>query len=262
MFNIIYCELLKLRKSYFYLTIMLVNFIIPIMFFLLLGGSLKNPYKYFYLSEQIYFMFINTPMLCLISAYIFSREFSYKTSQILFCYPQSRTKIFISKILCILILALIALGIQFIMVVLGCALLFHNLISIQTLLFHFKVYSYFLFSEILLLLISTLFSIIFKNTLVPVIYGILIDIINLFILQFCSIYKISIFSNMLKQNLDYIPCSYNIVILGNVGNAINNKILHLHSYTLLKTSSIIICIFIIAVELFVCNLYYKRCDIM
>ncbi|URZ04684.1 ABC transporter permease [Clostridium felsineum] len=261
MFNIIYCELLKLKKSHFYLTILFINLVIPIFFLLILIKRLKGISEYIYQFEQMSFMFINIPILCLISAYIFSREFSLKTIQTLFCYPISRTKIFISKIITTIIVTTVIMFTQFIMFILIGLVYFHTLISSRILFLQARVYLYCIFTQLLIIMIAVFFAMIFKNTIIPLIFAVLISAANLFIISLCSISKISTVGNVLNENLNYIPSCYSLVILKNSYNIIHSKTLTMSSNSLLGVPSIIICIFVIVLELFICNLYYKNCNI-
>lgn len=181
MFNIIYSEFLKLKKSYIIIIALIGAVFIPIVMFIEMGRdtSIKN---YIVNIDFFQIQIIYIVIFSLISSYIFSREFTDKTANVLYCYPISRMKVFFGKLITILILILSIYGINFLIrisilyvgwgweevkEVLNC--------EIKTL-----VYS--LLAQLLIIPIPILIGNVSKNIIFPVIYGVIGAISSIFML--------------------------------------------------------------------------------
>ena len=128
MYNAIYCEFLKLKRSNFYLVLLLLTCFFPLMLCLgwLAQGQFVMWNKYISQVENISVVMINLTMYALIAAYIYVREFSCNTAQTLFAYPIGRVKIFISKFIVITIMIVCVTLFQILLTFLGGLLLPHE----------------------------------------------------------------------------------------------------------------------------------------
>ncbi|KHD38191.1 ABC transporter permease [Clostridium acetobutylicum] len=261
MYSLIQCEFLKLRKSKFYLIIILMTCCYPLLVFFknISESSLLNWNQYIFSVENMSFIFTFTPIFCLISAYIFSREFSYKTSQILFCYPQSRTKIFISKLITIMVLFAFLLFLELLATILLGFMCPHEVLTSQIIYIHFKLYLYLLFVECTISPICILISLLFKNTVTPLIYGILISVCNLFISTYFVVKNAN--GGLMKNIIFNIPLFYNVPILYSCFKANNGKAIFIESSSILSLHHIFICILTFIISNLFCILYYKKLEV-
>ncbi|WP_406542133.1 ABC transporter permease [Clostridium ljungdahlii] len=122
MFNIVYSEFLKLKKSYLVIITLIAAIFVPILECI---QALSNNYRgssetlrntlfmnYRVNIEVICFQFLYIVFFSLIASYVFSREFTDKTANTLFIYPSSRIKIFIGKLITVYIIIAFAYFIQ------------------------------------------------------------------------------------------------------------------------------------------------------
>lgn len=183
MFNIVYSEFLKLRKSYLFNIALIASVFLPIIALIV---ALSNDYSgvssalrctlikdYRANIEINCFEFLYTVLFSLIAGYIFSREFTDKTDNIIYVYPISRTKIFIGKLLTLYIIISFIYIVQFLATYLTLYIAWQELPSKNFILTDIKVNVYSLLAQFLLMPIPILIGNITKNIIFPVVYGIL-----------------------------------------------------------------------------------------
>lgn len=173
--NLIYCELLKLKKSYIMLLITIGGVFSTILMNLavLVVSSEKQRSFESYASnvEQLNFVIFYTILFSLISAYVFSREFADKTSSIVYTYPMSKIKIFIGKLITICILISLVYLVEFVSIYLGYYILYHEHPEFTFVSNHIKFYLYSLFFQFLIIPIPILIGNLSRNIMLPVVYG-------------------------------------------------------------------------------------------
>ncbi|OAA86031.1 ABC transporter permease [Clostridium ljungdahlii] len=192
MFNIVYSEFLKLKKSYLIIITLIAAVFVPIFECI---QSLSNNYSgssetlrntlfmnYRVNIEVICFQFLYIIFFSLIASYIFSREFTDKTANILYAYPASRIKIFIGKLLTVYIIIVLAYFVQFIAVYLTLYISWGKLLLPYLIAKDIKVNIYSMLFQFLLMPIPILIGNLTKNIIFPVIYGILGAISSTFIM--------------------------------------------------------------------------------
>lgn len=110
MLNLVYCELLKLRRSKMLLLSILGVFSTPCMMFIeALQTHFQRPEEVFtladiYDSSLLYIMILTNMMIYVaITAYLFSREYSESTLKTILPIPVSRTKFVIGKFFALLL---------------------------------------------------------------------------------------------------------------------------------------------------------------
>lgn len=260
MIRMIQCELLKLRKSKFYLAIILASCIYPILLFVgNIGDSkLLDWNQYIFSVETASFMIIIPPVSCLISAYIFSKEFSSGMCQNLFCYPESRTKLFIAKLITIMLLVVSLLIIQIFVTILLGFISPHKLLTMKIMNTHFKLYLYIIFVQCCILPICILITLILKNLIIPLIYGFILSVCNLFISTYFIV--VGLKSSVVKNIVYNIPTFYNMPILYSCFKNKNGKAIAIKCNQILPTQSIIICITTFIIVNVICVLYYKNIE--
>ncbi|QAA30498.1 ABC transporter permease [Clostridium manihotivorum] len=210
MYDAVYCEFLKLKKSYFYLVIFLITLFFPGTLCLGWLGQGSHVYwdKYIYQVEQMNFLFMNLAMYAIIASYIFSREFSYNTSNTLFSYPLSRVKVFVSKFIVIILIITATIILQLALTLLTGLLLPHDALTIDIIINHLKLNGCILIFEIAILPIAIFISLLTKNVIGPVIYSGLATLINMFLVSFADksmsekipfIYPLNILTSAVKE---------------------------------------------------------------
>lgn len=192
MFNIIYSEFIKLKKSYTLIIALIAAFLMPSIQF---AGAIGNQYtdvpqmarerfleEYIANVEMMSFQFVYIIIFSLIAAYIFSREFTDKTSNILYTYPISKIKIYIGKFITIYILILFVYIIQFITTYLGLYIVWGELPSAEFISNDIKVNIYSALLQFLLIPIPVLIANITKNIIFPIVYGVLGAVIEMLLM--------------------------------------------------------------------------------
>lgn len=176
LFNIIYCELLKLKKSYIVHIAFFAGIFISILMFF--GGLMDNERHKLFVNysstiEMINIILLYTILFSLIAGYVFSREFTDKTASTLYAYSISRTKILIGKLIAIYILIFFVCLIRITSTYVGYYILTHTLPEGDFIFRHVKHSLYSLFFEFLLVPIPILVTNLTKNIIFPVVYGII-----------------------------------------------------------------------------------------
>lgn len=196
MFNVVYSELLKLKKSYILVITLISGLLMPGLQFV---GAWKNEYdqvpeevkEKFLMNhilniEMMSFHFIYIVIFSLIAAYIFTREFADKTTNILYTYPIDRVQILIGKYIVVCILVLLVYVIEFIASYLGLYIVWNQLPSADFICNDIKVNMYSALLQFILIPIPILIGNITKNIIFPIVYGVLGVVVGMVLLMFMS----------------------------------------------------------------------------
>lgn len=182
MFDFIYAEILKIKKSKVVLCLILTSIILPgIWFFLSLFYYPHSAWASASIEvEDFTFLILETLIFVLLSNYVFVKEYSYDTKGIEYAYPVHRIKIYVSKLLVTYMILLLIYTIHFFVVLLGLALTM-TMFSIKNMLFsHFEAY----LLSILLQFCIIPIMVILGNVLKKYSYSILISILIYFFTLF------------------------------------------------------------------------------
>lgn len=244
MINTLYSEILKLKKSFFLLIILVGGLALPGLLFL--GWAVQSQgvviwNEYTYHSEFMMILVLSPVLFSLISSYVFSREFTDKTANILYCYPISRTKIFVCKLLIIYLIITVVYIIHFLGLFGGGLILKHELLTKEILLIHFKISLYSMILQFSLVPIVIFIASLSRNILVPVIYGILLVVSN-FLLVASGKFKYSPFMMPGMPLINY--------------NTKSNV-----DHYFLKSNTIIMAVIVFVISFIACIIYYKNTDI-
>lgn len=187
MLNIIYSEFLKLKKSYILIIALISGILMPGMEII---KNIKNDCSAVPLSDRERFfqydvfdidrmsiLMIYSIIFSLIAAYVFSREYTDKTSNILYTYPIRKGKIFLGKFITIYIVIIFVYLIQMVATYLGLYIQWGGLPSIKFISKDIKVNIYSVLLQFLLIPIPVLIANITKTVIFPIIYGLLGDVI-------------------------------------------------------------------------------------
>lgn len=243
MINTLYSEILKLKRSFFLLIILVGGLALPGLLFLGIGyqGKVIKWNDYTGNSEIMMFMILTPILFSLISSYVFSREITDKTANILYCYPISRIKIFVCKLLVIFMIITIVYIIHFLGLFGGGLILKHELLTKEILLIHFKISLYSMILQFSLVPIVIFIASLSRNILVPIMYGILVCVNNVFLLA--------------SGKFKYSPFMMPTIPLLNY-SAKNNC-----EHYFLKSNTIIMAVIVFVISFIACIIYYKNTDI-
>lgn len=189
MFNIIYSEFLKLKKSYILAIVLIGGVLLPGVEF---ASAIRQDFSdlsqvqiqvfiknQMINTEMLSFQFLFILIFPLIVGYVFTREFADKTANILYAYPISRIKIFIGKFVTVGILIMLTYLIQFFISYLTVYIVFGVLPSTEYIIKDIKVYVYSALLQLLLIPIPVLIANIAKNIIAPIVCGVLGSVIGL-----------------------------------------------------------------------------------
>ncbi|MCB2353741.1 ABC transporter permease [Clostridium estertheticum] len=253
MFNLIYCEFLKLKKSYLFLTIAIIILIPPILIYIKYHAEYKLIIWDMYLfQEEISTTgLINLPMYAFISSYIYTREFSYNTAQTLFSYSITRTKIFISKFLTIITMTSCIMILQLLFAVLAGLLLPHEALAKRIIIDYLKMNIYILVAQYAILPIAIFIAQVSRNIILPMVYGGIITVFNMCVPQIKS------------GIIGYLPFTYPIQIMNNSfkTNIYRQDIMIINNSIPLSSVSIMLAISTFIIGITMCITYYLKTDI-
>ena len=180
MLNIIYSEILKLKKIS-YIVIILITSLFMVFFtdaaIIIIKGLNRTFESYSFNVCQINIRLIFTIVFCIISSDIFVREYDDKTANILYLYSFNRTKILLGKFLVIYMIIVLIYFIQCIGIYVSCYILFG---SLEKSLVYRNVQAnlYSMIFEMMLIPSVIFLANLKQNLILPVSYGVLMTIIN------------------------------------------------------------------------------------
>lgn len=182
MLNIIYCELLKLKKSYIVPVAAIGGMFMSILFQLvaLVYKDSKQTFEQYSSNlEMPNILLLYTILFSLMAGYVFSREFTDKTSSVVYTYPMSRIKIFIGKLIIIDGLITLVYLVKITSILLGYYILNGTMPENTLTISYVKYNIYSLIAQFMIIPIPILVTNMSKNIIVSVVYGILGTIITM-----------------------------------------------------------------------------------
>lgn len=180
MINIIYSEILKLKKSncmFMALTSALGMVILMNIAILITDDKKRTFESYSYNVGQMNSVMVFSMIFGMIASYMFIREYNDKTASTLYSYPFARIKIFLGKLFVIYMIIVVVYFIQCISIYLSYYKLFGTLEKDQIML-NIKVNVYSMFFQMSSIPIVIFIGNLKRNIIVPIGYEILIVIIN------------------------------------------------------------------------------------
>ncbi|MCR3760972.1 ABC transporter permease [Clostridium felsineum] len=213
MFDFIYIEILKVKKSKVILCLILTAVILPAIWFFL--SLFFYPHSSWISSsievEDFMFLILETLIFILLSNYVFVKEYSYGTKEIEYAYPVNRINIYVSKVLVTYVILIVIYIVHFFIVFLGLTVtmaMFH----IKNILFtHFKAYML----SILFQFCVVPIMVIIGNALKRYSYSILISI-------FIYFFSIVLFSLNKYRNWPFIFQYIPVLNVNNIGSKANS----------------------------------------
>lgn len=182
MLNLIYCELLKLKKTYIIHVSLIGGIFISILMDLIPLVSAEKFQSFEHYSSTIdvlNILLLYTILFSLIAGYVFSREFVDKTASTIYACSISRNKIFFSKLIVIYILISLVYMVRIVFIYLSCYVLGNSLPEVGFMVKHIEYNVYSLMFEFLLIPIPVLITNVSNNIILPTVYGIAGTIITI-----------------------------------------------------------------------------------
>ena len=240
MINILYSEILKLKKSYFLLIILAGGLAVPLLLFFgwLLQGQTVAWDRYAANSEIMMFIMLCPILFSLVSAYVFSREFTDKTANILYSYPVHKIEIFLGKLLVIFMVITVIYIIHFAALFGGGLILNHEPLTRKILLAHGKIHLYSMIFQFALIPIGIFIASLCRNIMLPIICGTLVTLTNMFLLS----------GNKFK----YSPFMMPFMPLANYTDKLKYFV---------TTQTIFMAVVVFVVGFIACSIYYLKTDI-
>lgn len=247
MFDGLYSEFLKLKKTGYYILILLAGLIclqLTTMNKELI--SQLNWYGYFFKFEVVAFSIFFTLVVPNIVATIFVREFRYNTATTLFCYPYGRTWIFINKFMMSIIVTAILYVTSYIFVILGGVIFLKEPLTIEPLINNLKIF---------------LVSYIFQIALIPL--TILVALVSKSMI-ICSIYSMMLVIGNIYYLIENNPNNYIFSILPAIAVAklrTNICCIYIPVEKIISINDIYLGIWVFIIGSIGCILFYRKCNI-
>ncbi|WP_163581374.1 ABC transporter permease [Gracilibacillus saliphilus] len=224
-FNVIYTELLKLKRSII-LWILPIATIVPIILSFLplymtkLQEGEDANYLFTLLQGNLAFLnlIVGVPLFALIASYIFSMEYQQRTVNYLFTYPYSRLHFLLGKMTVILILMTFVIFSSF-LISLGLGIGFLKASVDEEMLLHYlTIYLLVILMQFALIPLSILLTVWKKNILLPMFVSVILAVVAGLIMEYdiATLFPWSIPSRIAFSLTDYYnfaSFSYNLSIV-------------------------------------------------
>lgn len=220
-----------------------------------MNGQFVHWNNYLIQVEQTNFMLKSIAMYALISAYVYTREVSCNTQNVLFSYPVSRVKIFLSKIVVVITIIFVTVVVEFLFSILGGLLLPHEALTRSIFMAHIEINLYALLIEIEILPIAIFIGLLSKNVIMPIVYSGAATFVNMFLV-----------ASRDQEIIQYVPISYPMIMFEKWFTAIgkgtgNERMVLTNAKDLLSNTSITIAILTFVIGTIACIAYYVKSDI-
>ncbi|MBU5484499.1 ABC transporter permease [Clostridium sp. MSJ-11] len=245
MYNGVYCEFLKLKRSPIIFALIIGAVIEPLLMlmveiYLRRRGHILQWDIYMINTQLMTFLIAGLIVFTLVASYIYSREFAEKVEYTAYSYPLSKTKIFICKLITVFGCIAFVYALQFITILITGIIIDHGPLEKDFLILSIKIYGYSMLFQFAIAPLGILIASVSRNSIVPMIYSIIGTI---------AVFAIERFG---KDNT-YFPLSYPVMpILSAIRN--DMKIV-------INSHSIIIAVMFFIITSALCIIYYKKSDI-
>ncbi|MCY6369629.1 ABC transporter permease [Clostridium ganghwense] len=184
MFNILYTELLKLKRSKM-LGLILIGAILPVLMNVLICKTNKNMSFQWdgYLKNTIIItlLVMAVALFALVTGFIFSREYSEKTINNMFTYPVERAKLLGAKLVIMFIVILSTFLLTYVLSIASGFLFKHGPLTKECALKYLTLYLKESIMQFALVPIAAFLSLISKNVISSIGLGLSAAFINLFV---------------------------------------------------------------------------------
>jgi bacitracin transport system permease protein len=180
MYNYLYAEILKLKRSKTIISLYLSGILFPLFWFVL-SNFIDNKQTWeVYVSESgsTFFMVIETIVFALLASHMFLREYSNNTAGLLHCYPVKRVSIYAIKLAVIYIIVTAVYITYFILIFLGGFFIVKEPLSKEFLLLHLKMYAISLLFQYSIIPFMAFVANLIKNQTISALFAIFIMFTN------------------------------------------------------------------------------------
>ncbi|WP_315122193.1 ABC transporter permease [uncultured Clostridium sp.] len=245
MYNGVYCEFLKLKRSPILFALIIGAVIEPLLMliaeiFMSIRGDILKWDRYMINIQNMTFLIAGLIVFTLIASYIYSREFAERVEYTAYSYPLSKTKIFICKLITVFGCIAFVYVLQFITILITGSIIAHEPLANDFLILNIKIYGYSMLFQFAIAPLGILIASVSRNSIVPMIYSIIGTIAVLAI-------------EWLRKDNTYFPLSYPAMpTLSAVKNDME---------IVINSHSIIIAVMFFIITSALCIIYYKKSDI-
>lgn len=148
--------------------------------------------SYVQTTEMAMHLLLSIVLFSVITAYIFTREYSDKTAGILYAYPISRFSIFIGKLIVVYLIILFVYAVHFLLTIGGASIVRQELPSPDFFVAHLKVHVISALLQFMLIPLIIFIANLSKAVLIPIVYSSLGAVSNIIFMQ-SDYYKYSPF---------------------------------------------------------------------
>lgn len=242
MYNVLYSEFLKLKKSPIFLLLIIGAISEPLLMFFgeLFRGDIVEWERYMGNIQAMTFLIVGLLLFTLIASYIYAREFTEKVVYTAYSYPASKTKIFICKLITVFACITFVYVLQFITILITGSIIDHEPLAMDFLILNIKIYCYSLLFQFAIVPLAIFIASISKGLIVPMGYSVIGTIITIFI-------------SGLKEYSAYFPLYYPAMPALSVVKKEMKVVIH--------SNSIVIAIMFFIITSLLCIIYYERHDI-
>ena len=216
MFSVLYCEILKLKRSW----ILLIT-VIPA---IICSRSILNIYSdkdlypfagwdVLFSENQLFLCKVAPVFFAILVGFVFSREYKNHTISNIFTTPFSRIKTFLTKLITLLLIITLTILISNILIFIFGRFVVSGKPSAHTINVNGKAMLSFIFTHFALVSVIALIGIVAKNNIAPSVFGLVAGMINMFLLL--TRYKFyfpwsfpSIITGRIYVEIGYLPDGY------------------------------------------------------
>ncbi len=249
MFNMIYCEFLKMKRLKIFPTMLGVCAIFPLMFlFTENKGAVINWNKYMF-REQMGSSFTFILVFIIVAATLVSKEFTDNTARELYSYPTTRIKIFVSKIIVTIIIIAVVYMFKFCIIIVLGLIVPHENLTTNIIFTYLKVNFYIIIFQSALVPITVFIASVSRNLIAPIIYG-----VSLWMLDIVAF-------NLSEKVVQTMPSCLVMLPIMPLLDKYNSTAPITASMVTIPQISILSAVVTFIVGIALCTLYYKKADI-
>lgn len=249
MVNMIYCELLKMKRAKFFSTLCGICFIFPLMFlFTENKGAVINWNRYMF-REQMSSSFTFILVFVIVAVSLIYTEFTNNTAINLYSYPTTRIKITISKIIMTIIIIAAVYILKFCITIVFGLSVQHEKLTTDLIFTYSKVNLYIILFQSALVPVTVFIASLSRNLVGPIIYGI-------------SLWGLNLLAFNLNEKIAQItPSCLVMVPIWPLLDKYNSTSPVTPSMVIVPQISILSAVVTFAIGMILCIVYYKKTDI-
>ncbi|KAJ50972.1 bacitracin transport system permease protein [Clostridium tetanomorphum] len=242
MYNAIYCEFLKIKRSPIFLVLIIGALAEPLL--MLWGQIFRRDIvewdSYMGNIEAMTFLVVGLLLFTLVASYIYTREFTERVAYTTYAYPLSKTKVFICKLITVFACIAFVYIFQFVAILITGSIIDHEPLAKDFLILNIKIYCYSMLFQFTIAPLGILMGSISRNLIVPMAYSVIGTIVTISIAEF-------------NEGNIYFPLYYPAMPV--MSAAKNNMRI------VINNQSIVIAVVFFIITFTICIIYYERSDI-